>query len=99
MVSPEVPGGDAKRQAIFDHQSYGQGNDPLGVVTAGGCQAGQIDAEMESAGDAIVPGVNHLEDTRSVAQEAAEVVKGTLAEGVAIRGTPAPWARSAAITA
>jgi hypothetical protein len=58
MVAPEVPTGCAVGQAVLDHQTHGQVDDPIGIVTAGWGQIGMIYGEGPLATCATMFGVN-----------------------------------------
>src|SRR5262249_946793 len=77
----------------------GQGEDALGVVAARGRQVRQLDTERALAGGAVVTGVDHLEDTRPVADQTAEVVQGALGNAVAVAGVATARAGPAAMAA
>jgi len=84
VVAPEVPRGGAIRQAVFDHQADGQGDDPLGVVAAGGRQVRQVGAEVKATGLATVLRVSDVKVAGPVPVRAAEVVEDAAAHAVAI---------------
>jgi hypothetical protein len=96
VVTPEVPRGDAIRQAVFDHHLHSQGDDPLGVVTSGGCEVRQISAEVKATGLAAVLRVKDVKVARPVSIWAAEVVENSMPQGVAI--TAPTTVRTAAAT-
>ncbi len=64
VIAPEMPGGGAIGQAVFDHQSDGQGDDAASVVTARRGQVGHVGTEEDFAGGAIMLGVNYVENAR-----------------------------------
>jgi hypothetical protein len=66
-------------------------------MAAGRGQVGEVGAEVGIAGGAIVPGVDDLEESGSVAEQAAEVVQGAVAAAVPITRASATGTRSMAV--
>ena len=97
MIAPKVPGGGSIGQAVFDHQSDGQGDDAASVMAARWGQVGQVGTEENIAGGAVMLGVNHVENARPVPKEAAEVVQRAMATSVSVTRTMTSWATSAAV--
>ncbi len=61
MIAPQVPTGGTVGQAVFNDNTHGQVDDPMGVMSAGWGYIGQIDVEMLLAGGAIVRRKGHHE--------------------------------------
>src|SRR5829696_9091435 len=99
VVAPEVPGRGPVRQAILGHEADGQGDDALGVMAAGRRQVGEVGAEVDAAGGAAVLGVDDVEVAWAAPARAAEVVEGSLPQGVAVATATAPRTATAAVTA
>jgi hypothetical protein len=99
MVAPQVPGSRAVRQPVFHRQTDGHRDDPVGVMTAGRGQVGQIGTEAVAAGWATVLGVADRQDERAADLQGTEVVQSTATQTIAIGGVTAPGAPSPAIVA
>ena len=75
MVAPQGPTGRAIRQAIFDHQAHGQRDGPVGVVTAGRGQIGQVGREIFPTPRTEVLGVGQVNLVRASRHQVAEVMQ------------------------
>jgi hypothetical protein len=84
VVTPEVPRRDAIWQAVFDHHTHGQGDDPLGIVASGGCEVRQTSAEVQATSRAAVLRVTDVKVAGPVLIWAAEVVEDSIPQGVTI---------------
>src|SRR5262249_33594909 len=99
VVAPQVPGGGAEGEPVFDHQAHGQGDDAVGVMAPRGGQVGQVGAEVAVAGLAAVLGGSDVEVPRAGPAPAGDVVEETPAAGVAIATTATARAGAAAVAA
>src|ERR1035441_8744769 len=75
MVSPQVPGGGAVRQAILDDAPYGGGDHAVGVVAVGHGQIQHVGVEVMIAAPAIVLGIGHVKITRPAANGIAQLMQ------------------------
>jgi hypothetical protein len=91
VIAPKVPRRRPIRQAIFDHETYSQTNDALSIVTSQRRKIREIGTEVDATGFATMFRVNNVQVERSVATETTEIVKRSLAEGIAIATTTTLW--------
>jgi hypothetical protein len=49
VITPQMPTGRAVGQAIFDHQTHGHVDHPMGVMTPWRGQIGEVDIEVFAA--------------------------------------------------
>src|SRR5262249_44772010 len=83
-IAPELPGGHAVRQAIFGHETHGQGDDALAVMAASGRELGKVRTEVKATGLATVFRVTDVKVAGPVPVRATDIVEGSMSEGVAV---------------
>ena len=91
VIAPQMPTGGSGRQPIFDHQTHRHVDHPMGVMTAGWGDIGQIDGAMLTAWCTGVRRGGHQEVNRATGVDIAKVVQGALAGGVARGALGASW--------
>src|ERR1035438_3810820 len=94
-----MPTGCAVGQSVLDHHTHSQIDDPVGVVTAGWSQVGEIGREVPAAVSATMLGVNDDQIDGMPALQGAEVMEFAAADIVVISRPTAPVATSAAVVA
>jgi protein involved in polysaccharide export with SLBB domain len=99
MIAPQVPGGCPVRQAVFDDEADGQGDDPVRVVAARRGEVRQVSAEVQPAAGAAVPGVGHVQVAGPVVEQAADVMQDAVAEVIAVAAAAAAWTGAPAVVA
>jgi hypothetical protein len=99
VIPPEAPTGGLIRQAVFDDEADGRGDDPPGVVAAGCGPVGAGGVEVLAALRAEVLGVGQNEVAGPPGDEVTEVVEGSLEDPVAVGAVVATRAGSTAIVA
>ena len=85
MVAPESPTGGAIRQAIFDHHANGEGDDPIGVVTAGWSQIGEVGWKIFPTDRAEVLRVGKMDFMRATRDQVADIMQRTRVDSLAKR--------------
>lgn len=95
MVAPQVPTGDAVRQAVLDHHAHGDGDDAMRVVTVGQGQVGHVGVKVMIAVRAAVLGVGEVQLAWPTAERVAQVVQLSGRGPQTIGAVPAPRAPAA----
>jgi hypothetical protein len=78
MITPQVPGGGAVRQAVFDDAPHRHRNDAVGVVAVGHGQIQHVGVEVVVAVPAIVLGIRHMQIAGPTPDSIAQFVQGAL---------------------
>jgi hypothetical protein len=95
MIAPQMPGGRAVGQAIFDDQAHRKMHDATRIVTVGVSQVSQVRIEILAAAWTTMLGILNQQVDGMVAAEIAQVVQAALTHAVAICRVPAERARLA----
>jgi hypothetical protein len=74
MVTPQVPGGGAVRQAVLDHAAHCGSDNAVGVMTVGHGQIQHVGVEVMVAVPAIVLGIGHMQIAWPPADRVAQFV-------------------------
>jgi hypothetical protein len=75
MISPQVPTRRTGGQTVLDHQPHRQSDHARGVVTAWGCQSGQVCIAVLATLGAVMLRIGDHEITRTPQIEMAQVVQ------------------------
>ena len=86
MISPEMPTGNAVRQAVIDNESDSKFDDRVRVIGLEGSDGGGIDVEASFALATIVPRVSQNDFDRSTAIGIAEMSECSLIDVVSFGG-------------
>src|SRR5215813_191911 len=93
VVAPEVPTRGSVGQAVFDHQPYRQIHHAVGVLTARGCQIGEVGAKVLATLRTVMLGIGHQQITRTPHVEIPQIVERPLRLLVPIGRVTTTWAR------
>jgi hypothetical protein len=91
VVAPEMPTGDLIGQAVFHHQSDGQGHDTVGVAGLGRGQVGHIGGKEAATPGAVVLRVDEADIAGPPAHWVAQVMQGAGEGPVPRAGLTAEW--------
>jgi hypothetical protein len=84
VIAPEAPAGGLIREAVLDDQADRRGDNPFGVVAAGGGQVGAVGVEVPAALGTVVLGVGQGEVAGAPGDEIAEVMEGAPEDPVTV---------------
>src|SRR5262245_62155775 len=99
VVAPEVPAGGTVRQAILDHEPYGEVHHAVGVLTAGWCQIGEVRAKVLATLRTVMLGIDHQQITRTPHVEIPHIMERPMRLLVPIGRVPTTRARSPDVVA
>ena len=77
VITPQVPGSCAIRQAVFDHQPNGRVNDAMRVAALGQCQIVHVSVEPTVAAGAVVLGVDQVQVARQAGSRIPQLVQNS----------------------
>jgi len=84
VVSPEVPGGGAIRQAILDHHPYRQANNAMGIVTSWRRQVRHVGVEILFALGAIVLRVTEVDVVGTTRDQITQIMQHAFHATIAV---------------
>jgi hypothetical protein len=76
MITPQMPGGGAVRQAVFYDAPHRQRNDAVGIAAVGHGQIQHVGVEVMVAVPAIVLGIRHMQIAGPTPDSIAQLVQG-----------------------
>ena len=77
MITPQMPTGHPVGEAVFDHHSHRQRNDPLGIVAPWRSQVDQVGTEIFLADRTVMLRVGEMNITRSPRNQIPNVVQAS----------------------
>jgi hypothetical protein len=75
MIAPQVPTGGLIRQAVLNHESHGQGNDAMRVMSLGQGVVGHVGVEMLAATGTAMLRVTKVDVAWPTGNQVAHVVE------------------------
>jgi hypothetical protein len=71
VIAPQMPTGRAIGQAIFDNQTHGHVDDPMGVMASWRGQISEVNVKVLAALRAVMRGIAHQQINRAMAIQIA----------------------------
>src|SRR5215831_17965873 len=93
MVAPQVPAGRAVGHTVLDDEPDRQINHAVGVLTARGCQIGEVGAKVLATLRTVMLGIGHKQITRTPQVEIPQIMERPLRLLVPIGRVTTTWAR------